>query len=77
MKLADWFKQEGLTLAGYCRQRGFNKETVRRHCLPSTDAEFRQPRREHILAYYVDSKGQVRPDDFYDLPDLSTLPEAA
>ena len=76
-KLKAWILQEHKSVAEYCRRRGFQHEAVRRHCLPFGHSDFRLPSRDYMIAYYRDSRGAVRPDDFYDLPDLSTLPDEA
>lgn len=68
---AEWLKGQGLTVAGYARRRGFHHETVRRHALPPSDPDFRLPKRvPYLIAYYLDSDGQVDANSFYELPEL-------
>lgn len=73
MKLREHINQLGLTLQAYGERIGCDTETIRRYCLPFEDARFQVPRRQQMRAIYIDSRGAVPPNEFYDLPDLSAL----
>lgn len=74
MKLRQHIDQLGLTLDAYGQRVGCNVETIRRYCLPFDHPKFQVPRRPQMRRIYVESNGVVTPNDFYDLPDLSSLP---
>jgi hypothetical protein len=73
MKLGAHMHEAGLTLKAVGEPIGCGPETVRRHCLPADHPDFRMPRRKALVHYYVMSRGAVTPNDFCDLPDLSTF----
>jgi hypothetical protein len=71
MKIHEHLAVEKLSAAGWGRLMGLSRaqaaRAVRGKAVPS---------RRVVIRTYVWSGGKVRPDDWYDLPDLSTLPAA-
>ncbi|CAA2142812.1 hypothetical protein [Hyphomicrobium sp. ghe19] len=68
MKLGAWIKKEKLTLAAFGDRIGRHVSAVQRY------AAGRIPNRETMVDIYVDTRGEVMPNDFYDLPELETEP---
>lgn len=66
MNLRAWLEKTGTTYAALGRGCGFDLETGRRYVLGE-----RIPRKRHAIAIYLFTRGEVDPNSFYDLPDLS------
>jgi hypothetical protein len=70
--LETWRRGAGLSYAELSARLGTKGEqTVWRYCLPIGHKAARIPRPEIMRRIYVLTAGVVRPDHFYDLPDLA------
>lgn len=74
--LNRWMSENGVSLrvmqGRLRRQTGIEVgyELVRRWSLPFDHQYFRMPGRAQMRAIYIVTRGAVRPDYFYDLPDI-------
>jgi hypothetical protein len=74
MNLREHIQSSGTSVQAYSLKIGVAMRTVRRYLLPASDPKAQIPHRTIMRRIFIESGGRVRPDDFYDLPDLSTLP---
>lgn len=73
MKLKEYIETSGDTVAQYADLIGISVRAVWRYMLPPHDPRAQIPHRAVMRRIFIQTGGKVRPDDFYDLPDLSTL----
>lgn len=71
MKLGPWRRENKLTIGRLAEKLARSDMTVSRYC-----NERRIPEPETMRRIYVVTQGEVQPNDFYDLPEL-TDPHAA
>jgi hypothetical protein len=70
MKLGDWIERERLTLEAFGRRINRNYTAVARYIRGE-----RLPGRKTYIDIYVETRGEVTPNDFYDLPELTSSPQ--
>ena len=70
MTLAGYRRAEGLTIKALAEFLGCNRQSLRRYELPRGVGEARVPGSAMMLRIFNWSGGSVRPDSFYDLPEL-------
>lgn len=68
MKLGDWRREKGLTQQDVADAIECVLPTVARY-----EAGSRVPEQDAMRRIFVFTRGAVRPDDFYDLPDLDRI----
>jgi hypothetical protein len=68
MKLGRWIKREKLTLEAFGEKIECHVSSVQRYV---TDE--RVPGKKTMVRIYVVTRGEVQPNDFFDLPDLQDL----
>lgn len=68
MKIHEHLAVEKMSAARWGRLMGLSRQQA---CRAARGEAI--PRKEVIISTYVWSRGAVRPDDWYDLPDLSEL----
>jgi hypothetical protein len=68
MKLGHWIKKEKLTLEAFGERIDSHVSSVQRYV---TDE--RVPGKKTMVRIYVETRGEVQPNDFFDLPDLAEL----
>jgi len=77
MPLSEFLKKQGLTLTAFGNRIGACPETVRRYCLRAEDPASRIPNRASMAAIWRETRGQVGPADFYELPAIDVSTQAA
>lgn len=63
MRLAEYLAQEGMTQADFARKIGQEQATIARYCTGK-----RTPQPEVMRKIVQATRGQVQPNDFYDVP---------
>ena len=63
MRLSDYLKAEGMTLAQFGSQIGISASTVHRYA-----TGLRVPKPEVMSRVFAATDGRVTPNDFFDLP---------
>lgn len=71
--LAAHRREAGLTIKALAEFLGCDRQTLRRYELPRGVGEARVPGSAMMLRIFSWSGGVVRPDSFYDLPELESL----
>ena len=77
MKLASWRKEKGWSQDELAEALGTTRGYVSRIERPASAKDFRMPGLRMMIDIYRLTLGVVTPNDFYDLPKLSTKREAA
>ena len=71
--LAAHRREAGLTIKALAEFLGVDRQTLRRYELPRGVDEARVPGHIMMLKIFMWSGGAVRPDSFYDLPELESM----
>lgn len=74
MRLRQYLDERQLTPVEFGKRIGRKRLAVYRYMLPPENPQSRLPGRATMLAIFVATAGAVRPDDFYELPDLESAP---
>ena len=72
MKIHEHLAVEKLSAACWGRIMGLSRSAAAKAVNGDTI-----PHKDVILRTYIWSRGKVRPDDWYDLPDLAAMEQAA
>lgn len=72
MSYLDGWIRRNSTRKAVSAATGISLGALSRYCQPLNAKHFRVPRKDEMKALYVFTKGAVRPDHFYDLPDIGT-----
>jgi DNA-binding transcriptional regulator YdaS (Cro superfamily) len=67
--LSSYIERENLTDAGFADLIGVSAAAVNRYAGKASNI----PKRDIMVRIYVQTNGDVAPNDFYDLPDLSSV----
>ena len=70
MKLQDWLKKEGLTHTDFLVYLKQNNAIVSKGAVDKWCNGQRIPRKHDMQKIMVATKGEVSPNDFYDIKDL-------
>jgi transcriptional regulator with XRE-family HTH domain len=68
MRLAEWRKQEGYSQQQMAQRLGVSQPVI---SLAERANDPQLPQPSTVIAIYVLSRGQVQPNDFYDLPPIN------
>lgn len=68
--LAIWLKQNDVKVPQLAAACKVTRQAAYRYRLPLTHPDFRRPEPPVMLAIYRFTRGQITPNDFYDLPKL-------
>lgn len=71
MPLPDYLNEHDLTFAEFGRVINASRMTVRRWTLPEGNPSRNLPSPDMMVKIYVGTSGEVEPNDWYDLPDLT------
>lgn len=74
-RLESWLRRTETDRKVFAELIGVTVGALSRYCRSPSHRHFRRPHGEVMVAIYKATQGAVRPDSFYDLPDLA--PRAA
>lgn len=71
MLLKNWLTSTNTTPTEFAIRVSAKKRNVFDWQLPLTHPRRRIPRHDQMIRIYIETGGEVTPNDFYDLPDLA------
>ena len=71
-KLGQYLAERRIPKRRFAAKIGRSAPTVTRYCLPFGHPARRIPDEEAMVSIYLETDRVLTPNDFYDLPDLST-----
>jgi hypothetical protein len=68
--LRAWLERERIPVTTFATRIQRSRSNLTRNLLPLDHPDFQIPRRDAMVLIFVLSRGEITPNDFYDLPKL-------